>query len=329
MTVLFRRRTICLCLLALLLVSAGVTSAQETKCSAGFRLIEHTMGKTCVSENPQRVVALEWTYVEDLLALGIQPVGIADIEGYHDWVKIPLALDEDVADVGDRSEPNLEVITGLEPDLIIAVNFRVTENYDDLSAIAPTLVFDPYPADFSSQYDEMINTFNTLAQVTNREAEGQAVLDHMNGVFAQAEAVLDAAGRGGEGFILSQSFAMSEVPTFRLFTDNSMAVQILEQIGIHNDWDDQTPQLYGFSTVDMEAFNEVGDTNFFYVAQGDYNETLGDSPIWNALPFVQSGRAYYMGGDIWLFGGPLSAEEVVKSVLSLLDIQLPEATPEA
>src|SRR5690242_17122902 len=68
--------------------SLGMVRAQDAKCSAGFRLIEHVGGKTCITENPQRVVALEWTYVEDLLALGVQPVGIADIEGYKAWVKI-------------------------------------------------------------------------------------------------------------------------------------------------------------------------------------------------------------------------------------------------
>lgn len=47
----------------LLLLSSGIIHAQDSSgCETGFRLIVHTMGEACVPENPQRVVALEWTH---------------------------------------------------------------------------------------------------------------------------------------------------------------------------------------------------------------------------------------------------------------------------
>src|SRR5690554_3608607 len=72
----------------------------------------------------QNVVALEWTYAEDLLAVGVQPVGVADIEGYNSWVQIEEKLDQGVVDIGTRQEPSLEKIAELNPDLIIAIKFR-------------------------------------------------------------------------------------------------------------------------------------------------------------------------------------------------------------
>lgn len=296
-----------------------------TACEAGSRLVVHAAGETCVPENAERVVALEWTYVEELLALGLQPVGVADIEGYNVYVQIPLELDASVADVGTRQEPNLEAIAALNPDLILAVNFRAGQNYEQLSAIAPTIVFDPYPVEMT-QYEEMLSTFTTIAQLVNREAEGQAVLDSMMAHFATAQAALEAAGRGGETFIIAQTFPSGEVPTFRLFTDNALAVQVLEQVGLENAWDD-APQQFGFSTVDFEAFASIDDTNFLYVAQDDYQPVLTGSPLWNGLPFVRSGRAYWLGADIWLFGGPLSMELMVDTVLGAMGVELP--APEA
>jgi ferric hydroxamate transport system substrate-binding protein len=320
-------------LIALFLMIFSVTHAQDTiECEAGFRLVEHTMGSVCVVETPQRVVALEWTYVENLLALGVQPVGVADIEGFNTWVKIPIALDEDVVDVGDRSEPNLEVIAELSPDLIIMLTYNAGEIFDDLSAIAPTLVFNPYPEDVTiSQYGEMTTTFNTIATTLNREAEGQAVLAHMEATYDRAQSALEAAGRGGEAFILSQGWTYDNVATFRLFTDNGMAVQILEQIGLENAWD-AAPHPYGFTEIGIEGFAELRelDFNFFYVAQDSDNDFLEESPLWNSLNFVQLDKAYWMGGDVWLFGGPLSAELLVETVLTNMGIELPEAeaTPE-
>ncbi|MCU0463376.1 MAG: iron-siderophore ABC transporter substrate-binding protein [Anaerolineae bacterium] len=297
-----------------------VTETFET-CGDGGRLFQHALGEACVPAGVERVVALEWTQVEALLALGIQPVGVADIENYNNWLNIPVTLDAGVTDVGTRQEPNLEVIAGLEPDLILAVSFRTGQNYELLSAIAPTLVFDPYPTE-GTHYDEMVQTFTTIAEATGRTAEAEIVLTDMTDYFAAAQASLEAAGRAGETFILSQTFAQSDVPTFRLFTQNALAVQVLERIGLTNAWDD-APQQFGFSTVDFEAFAAVEDTNFFYVAQDDYHETLTASPLWEGLPFVQSGRAYWLGGDAWLFGGPLSMRVVVDTVLTTMGVELP------
>ncbi len=289
-------------------------------CEPGFRLIPHALGETCVPLNAARVVALEWTYAEDLLALGLQPAGVADIAGYNRWIRIPVALDASVADVGTRNEPNLEVIASLEPDLILAVTFRPGQNYELLSEIAPTIMFEG-----SGSYDEMIAGLKTVAAATGREAEGEAVLAQLAQHIATASAALKAQGREGETFILAQTFAVSDVPTFRLFTDDALAVQVLEQLGLVNLWQDAQPE-FGYTTVTFEAFATIPDTHFLYIAQADYQPTLTGSPLWAGLPFVQSGRAHWLGGDVWLFGGPLSMQAVVDTVLTAIGIALPEVT---
>lgn len=318
--------------LTLLLPVFSLTQAQETTtCESEFTAITDSMGVSCVPKSPLRIIALEWTYVEDLLALGVQPVGIADIEGYNEWVKIPVQLDASVVDVGTRAEPNLEKIAELNPDLIIGVQFRLTENYDELSAIAPTLVFNPYPADLAiSQYEEMTTTFNTIATALGKTAEAAAVLDNLQTTYDTAKASLAAAGRENEAFILSQGWTYDNVATFRLFTNNAMAVQILEQIGMSNAWED-VPQLYGFTEIGIEGFAELKDAdfNFLYVAQETDNDFFSSSPIWSSLKFVQLNQAYWMGGDVWLFGGPLSAQLVVQTVLAQMGVEILSLTPEA
>lgn len=309
--------------IALMLALVGMSMAQSDDEITFPITVEHDFGSTTISAPAQRIVALEWTYAENLLALGVMPVGVADIEGYTNWVKIEPQLDETVVDVGSRQEPNLEVIAQLQPDLIIAPSFRVSANYEALNAIAPTITFNSYPTDIT-HYEGMLNTFRTMGQLVDRDAEAQAVLDAMTDYFALANQALINAGRADETFILSQTFLASEVPTFRLFTDNAMAVQVLEQIGLSNAWDD-APGEFGFSTVDFEAFVGIDDTNFFYTAQPDYQTTLVESPLWGGLPFVLSERAYWLGGDVWLFGGPLSMEVLVNTILNTLGVSLVSA----
>jgi ferric hydroxamate transport system substrate-binding protein len=295
--------------------------ATEAPAEPTTRIVKHIMGETEIIGTPTRVVVLEWTYVEDVLALGIQPVGVADIEGFHTWVKIPLELSPEVVDVGFRGEPNLETLVALQPDLIIDTSFGGQEYYDSLNAIAPTLFFDPYPTDPSiSQYDEMQTTFTTLADILGKQAEGQAVLDHMNAKFSEARGQIEAAGLGGQKFVLSQTFSWDNAVSVRLFTENGMATQIVEQIGLENGWDDGF-QSYGFTETSIEILRDLDeDVHFFYVVNADDPVlTMSEvKPVWDSLTFVKEGRAYPLGGDTWLFGGPLSAELLVDIVVKAL-----------
>ncbi|MCB0116877.1 MAG: ABC transporter substrate-binding protein, partial [Caldilineaceae bacterium] len=307
--------------------SPADTPAADATTPAEPVTITHALGQTTIPATPQRIVALEWTYVEDLLALGIQPIGVADIAGYESWVQIPVTLAEDVVDVGTRQAPNLETLARLQPDLILAPSFRVAEIYDELSAIAPTLTFDPYPTDESvTQYAEMRQTFRTIADVVGRQTEAEAVLVGMDATFDAARSQIEAAGRLGEPFALAQAFGQDTVQV-RLFTGNAMAVEIVEQIGLENAWADAAFQQYGFSTVSVETLPDLGSLNFFYVVQADNDVFAREAiaPVWQSLAFVEEGRAYALGGDTWLFGGPLSAEVLVQTILSALEIDSADA----
>ncbi len=313
------------------IATGSFASAQDVTCAEGERQFEHSLGTLCIPETVERVVALEWSLVEALLAVGIQPVGVADIEGYNAWVKIPVTLDETVPDVGTRQEPNLELIATLNPDLILAAESRVVNNYEALNAIAPTMTFNPYPVDMASQYDDMLNSFRNIAAAVNREEEAETVLADMEAYFDAVAEVVTEAELATNTFVIAQTFPAGDVPAFRLFTDNALAVQVLQRIGLENIWDAPI-ELYGFTQGDIEPLADIPDTNFFYVAQADFNDLLVALPLWQAHPAVAAGHAYWLGGDVWFFGGPLSAEVLVETILNSLGIEPPvldvEATPE-
>lgn len=105
--------------------------------------IDHVFGSTTIPEKPERVVALGVTDADVVLALGTVPVGNAGFVFYDDglgpWAD-ELVGDEPLTHLASDSEPDLEVIAGLEPDVIIGVSAGFDEGtYDALSAIAPTV----------------------------------------------------------------------------------------------------------------------------------------------------------------------------------------------
>jgi ferric hydroxamate transport system substrate-binding protein len=268
------------------------------------------------NQTATRVVALEWVYAENLLALGIEPVGVADIQGYKQYVNIKPSLAASVVDVGTRQEPSLEAIAQLKPDLILGVELRHQTIYDTLAAIAPTLIFNPYPSTANAnQLDEMQQTFLKIAEQVNRRDVAQKVLQQMQTQFQTAATRIKNTQK--PDFVLGQF--SDNAPQIRLFTDNSMAAQILTSIGLKNAWKGEFDR-FGFNTVWVEALPKVQTANFIYIPapNSPYQQQLKDHPVWRRLEFVQQKRLYAIAPDTWLFGGPLSAQILVDKIIKTL-----------
>ncbi len=128
--------------------------------------ITHTLGTTEVPLNPQRVVALDFSTLENLDYIGIKPVAIpktglpSHLSKYKD--------DESILDVGTVVEVDLEKINSLNPDLII-IGGRLIDFYDNLSAIAPVILISV------TDTDDFMKTFehnlNDLGRIFDKETE--------------------------------------------------------------------------------------------------------------------------------------------------------------
>jgi iron complex transport system substrate-binding protein len=145
------RLTALLAATALVLTGCGGSSDDESPAAgstaeAGFpRTVEHAMGKTEIPSKPKRVVALDASFVDATLILDTPVVGYTDYRSING--KLPDYLGEDrttygseAQAVGTLAEPNLEKIAALDPDLIISAKVRHEKLYDQLSAIAPTVM---------------------------------------------------------------------------------------------------------------------------------------------------------------------------------------------
>lgn len=290
--------------------------------TSGPIVIKDAKGEVTLEKPAQKVVVLEWTFTEDVIALGVQPVGNADNEGYKVWVTGEAPLDAGVTDVGFRHEPNLETIASLKPDLIIANTDSHEAIYEQLKGIAPTVIFGLYPPEGQGdQYTEMVNMFKSIAAAVGKTAEGDKVLADLDQHYADAKTKLAAAGKEGLNYVLTQAFSYQNAATMRLFTDNSLAVQTLDRIGLKNDWKPENFEMYGFSTSTVEALPAVQDTNLLYIVQKDddiFSGTLKDNSVWNGLNFVKEKRTFALDSATWVFGGPISSKVIVDQVVTAL-----------
>lgn len=123
--------------LALAACSASAPAEQEEDNAAATVTIESNLGEVEVPVDPERVVALDNTSAETLLAMAVTPVAVPkqllDATIFADWI-----ADDEILDVGTHNEPNLEVVSEAEPDLIVG-GYRFTDYADELGEIATVL----------------------------------------------------------------------------------------------------------------------------------------------------------------------------------------------
>jgi iron complex transport system substrate-binding protein len=119
----------------------ATTAAATTAASTGTHVVKHAMGETTVPNNPQRVVVLDSGELDTAITLGIKPVGAASAGG-DTFVSYLKDKTEGITNIGMVSQPNLEKIASLKPDLILGNKFRHEAFYKQLSQIAPTVFAD-------------------------------------------------------------------------------------------------------------------------------------------------------------------------------------------
>lgn len=184
---------------ALLLAACGssgddddAAAAEDETAGRAFPVtVEHRYGETTVGAAPERIVTVGLTEQDALLALGVVPVATTEWFGEYPGAIWPWAQDaldelgaEPPASVGDATAVNVEAVAAQDPDLILALYSGVTEEeYEQLSAIAPTVAQPEEYVDYGIPWDEMTRT---VGQVVGKAAAADALVAGVDAQFAEA-----------------------------------------------------------------------------------------------------------------------------------------------
>ncbi|WP_214723116.1 MULTISPECIES: Fe(3+) dicitrate ABC transporter substrate-binding protein [unclassified Exiguobacterium] len=302
-----RRKTwmTALTLLVLSSLMLAACSSQAEQSNEKTRTITHEAGKTKVPEKPKKVVALEFSFVDALDELGITPVGIAqenktDVSGL-------LGKDIEFTEVGTRQQPNLEVISSLQPDLIIGDFNRHKGIYKQLQEIAPTIILKSRNA----TYEENIDSFKTIAEAVGKTKQ-------MDDRLALHEERLQAAKKKVD----PKDDRKVMVGVFRADSltahgETSFDGELLEKIGIENA---VTKTAEPTVTITLEQMVKW-DPDVIFMAEADPKllKEWKDNPLWNQITAVKNGEVYEVNRDLWTrYRGLDAAEQIVDEAIQLL-----------
>ena len=148
--------------------------------------VKHERGTLDLSAPAKRVVALEYSFVDTLLALGVTPVGAALGTQGGDRGAPPYlrARTTKIVTTGSRAQPSLEAIAGLRPQLILADAFVQGELYPQLAKLAPTAAFQSRRGSLEDLNAQTL----AIGQLVGREAAAQQLLTRSAGPDSKAKA---------------------------------------------------------------------------------------------------------------------------------------------
>ena len=276
-------------------LSAILLAALALAAPASAREITHAMGVTDVPDAPLRVVILTNEGTEALLALGVTPIGAAQSWDGNPWHAHLADMLTDTTDLGTELAVNLEVLASLEPDLIIGTKVRQEDIYEQLSAIAPTVMSET----IGGEWQENLKFY---ASVLDRDAEAQTALAAFE---ARTKAIHDALGDAVNEEISLVRFSPNRT---RIYYKDTFGGLILSQIGFKRpaaqDRDEFAEEVTKERIPEMEGARIFYFSNDLNGAEPEANlaDWLAD-PLWLNLNGVKAGKAHRVSEIIWNTGG--------------------------
>ncbi|MEM9464840.1 MAG: iron-siderophore ABC transporter substrate-binding protein [Actinomycetota bacterium] len=296
-------------------------SASASEPAVETTTIAHTFGETVIEGTPERVMTLGYSEQDPVLALGVTPIAVREWFGEFPyatwpWAEEALGDGEPAVLVMPYGELNYEEIAALAPDVIIATHGGITqEEYDTLSAIAPTIPEAEGAAAFSMSWQEQTQVIGDAlglgdeAQQRIRLTEA-AVLDagRANDDFGGRSLAWLNAYEGGEYWVVGDTPPMAFFADLGFTYDPTLA----EAVG---DLDSLQISLEQINLLDVDTL--------LIASSPTTREEIENDPLWQSLSVFQDDRVVWIQQRSELYGAlsfstVLSVDFLVDELVPLL-----------
>ncbi|MBA9088249.1 ABC-type Fe3+-hydroxamate transport system substrate-binding protein [Fontibacillus solani] len=289
---------------------------QNTAALLTKKTITHSLGTTTLNSVPKRAVILFNGGVDISVLLGVKPVGAVESyvqQPFYEYIRPSLI---GTKTLGDETQPNIEAIVALKPDVIIATKVRHEKIYSQLSKIAPTVVTE----DLADWKDNL----QVAASVFNKEDKAEQFLTDWKAQVADFKKKLSAKDRGAEVSIIR----INPNGSARAY-NSGFAYQIFEELGFSVPKQQAALKQELVTVTSKEQVSLLdGDYIFDFTTDWDGDGAIFklqkewiDSPLWANLKAVKNKKYYKVNAVTWnLSGGALAAEKMLNDLYFYFDL---------
>lgn len=261
--------------------------------------------------NP-RIVSLNWAMSETLYAMGIKPIAAAEIAGYERTVGYP-PTPPGIIDLGFQNNPNLELLSRLDPDLILIQSWQAAGK-PILQRFAPVESFTLYDRGKGDPVEAARDAAIRMAELCGNAAAGSDLLSRVDQSFAACGGRLSTMEQ--RPILLVQALSRSNLV---VFTGGSLFDSTMRRIGLQNAWSKPPTLLWGSTQIGVDALAAYPQARIVWIASPDgaSSDALFRSDLWRQLPQVANGNVLRLP-LIWGFGALPTAERFARLITARL-----------
>ncbi|MEM1435387.1 MAG: ABC transporter substrate-binding protein [Pseudomonadota bacterium] len=292
-------------------LAALTTGAMMPAMAAGYQITD-SFGKHYFERPPARVVVTDWALLEQLLELGIEPVGAPELDAYRRLVRQP-ALPARIVDIGLRRSPTLETLRTLDADVIL-LGTGQKDLARPFSRITRVLYYQSFSDRYRGNGKKSRVRFLELADLFQRRALAQRKLATMDARIAELRAAI--AARFGTTPPKVTPIRFSSEDRVLIYGTNSLPHYALEQLGLESDF--PLPRSrWGEAELPLARLAEVDEGYLFYFEPADVFNTIAATPQWQTLPTVRTDRVRALP-PTWTTGGAMSVLYLAEAMAAAL-----------
>lgn len=301
-------RIVQILLVALLIPSFGLADDKDVR-------LTDDRGQTLRLFSPATRPAAISTFGADVaLALGVSPVAVTDygIQGAPEYLADQL---DEVPSLGPRHQPNLELLSEVQPDLVLAIRRYTEKDGAQIEAIAPMLALDLITLEDSVRAVQLAG--EALGASPDAEKLNARFLDRIQTLAQREEADTRTVA------VLTSG---SETPF--IYHDHFLPTALLERLGFDNvggmtpNPDSGIPLGYRIS---LEALLEL-DPAIIILLPTNRQRAFTLNPVWPYLKAVRENSVHEVP-HYWKEGaGPIARARILDDIQRLL-LDGPAAEP--
>jgi iron complex transport system substrate-binding protein len=257
---------------------------------------------TSLTAYPEKIISVAPSCTETLFAIGAgdKVVAVTDYCNYpYDfsaWI-----AEGNITSVGDFTTPNMEVITALNPDLILASGGVQTDSVDNLRERGyKVLVLDP------TTVDGILNNIELVGNATGNRDEAT---DLINDITSRINAVSEVVADADKPKVYYEVYY--EITSSWTIGGEAWQSELIEKAGGTNIFEDQALDYYQYQ---VEALITRNPDVIVLPAEGMGTGTQAGidavkaRPAWDTTNAVQNDQIYQIDSDIIERSGPRIAE---------------------
>ncbi|MGY0492617.1 ABC transporter substrate-binding protein [Streptomyces sp. WG-D5] len=307
--------------LALALTLSACTSGDggggKAGASAGPKSGSHTvktaMGDVKVKNAPRRVVVLDTAELDSAITLGVRPVGATRAGAEETFLSyLPAAKTKGITEVGEISNPSLEKIAGLKPDLILSSKIRDGQRYQQLSAIAPTVLTETTGHPWKQN-------FLVHAAALGKKAQAKDVIAEYRRHTAAVTKALGGRAKAAGTEVNVVRFV--EGADIRIYGKKNYIGTILADVGVGRPAiTDKAKDGFSYDVspeqIDKADADVVFTSTYGNPARAKVAEAT-TSGLWRGIKAVRDNRVYTVDDELWIQGiGYTAAHQILSELQS-------------